>query len=348
MDTRKTRKSTIRDVSELAGVSISTVSRILNNREKAKTVPEEVRNRVLQCADELNYVPNANARRVFTHRAGIIGLLVPSHTRMDMHIFEDGHLTRLISGVEEGIGKSDYRLLLIFNDERFMKKREYMSLVQSQNIDGLLVWGAQPNETYWREPVEAGLPIMFAVTAPGKAEQFHFVGNATRQGTRIALDEFRRGGHRNILYIRDPKKQFILSEIDTAIQQFQVDCPEIRLETLCLEFEQRDDLPYDRFLTPGGPTAILAYNYAMAADAVKALRNHGFRVPDDLEVIAAYSFRSRKNRMSTIEVDDFEIGRTAITNLLRLIESPEKPAQNEIPCRLFLGETTRCPVSPGQ
>ena len=117
------KKSTIRDVSQLAGVSISTVSRVLNNREKARTIPAEVRKRVLASAEQLNYVPNANARRVFTHRAGIIGLLVPSHTRMNMHIFEDGHLTRLISGVEAGIENSDFRLLLIFNDKRFMDDR---------------------------------------------------------------------------------------------------------------------------------------------------------------------------------------------------------------------------------
>lgn len=164
------KKSTIRDVSQLAGVSISTVSRVLNNREKARTIPAEVRKRVLACAEQLNYVPNADGSAgCFTHRAGIIGLLVPSHTRMNMHIFEDGHLTRLISGVEAGIENSDFRLLLIFNDKRFMDDREYMSLIQSQNIDGLLVWGAQPSETFWQEPVEAGLPIVFAVTVPGPA-----------------------------------------------------------------------------------------------------------------------------------------------------------------------------------
>lgn len=118
--------------------------------------------------------------RVFTHRAGIIGLLVPSHTRMNMHIFEDGHLTRLISGVEAGIENSDFRLLLIFNDKRFMDDREYMSLIQSQNIDGLLVWGAQPSETFWQEAGRGRLPIVFAVTVPGPLEQYNYATNATQ------------------------------------------------------------------------------------------------------------------------------------------------------------------------
>ena len=166
------KKCSIRDVAALAGVSISTVSRILNNHEKAKTIPPEVHKRVQECARQLEYVPNANARRVFSHRAGIIGLLVPSYRQMKMHIFEDGHLRRLISGIEEGLGENKYRLLLIFNDEQFQENREYMSLIRSQDIDGLLVWGAQPDEEYWREPVEAGLPVVFAVTLPGKPASF--------------------------------------------------------------------------------------------------------------------------------------------------------------------------------
>ena len=105
------KKCSIRDVAALAGVSISTVSRILNNHEKAKTIPPEVHKRVQECARQLEYVPNANARRVFSHRAGIIGLLVPSYRQMKMHIFEDGHLRRLISGIEEGLGENKYRLL---------------------------------------------------------------------------------------------------------------------------------------------------------------------------------------------------------------------------------------------
>lgn len=162
------KKCSIRDVAALAGVSISTVSRILNNHEKAKTIPPEVHKRVQECARQLEYVPNANARRVFSHRAGIIGLLVPSYRQMKMHIFEDGHLRRLISGIEEGLGENKYRLLLIFNDEQFQENREYMSLIRSQDIDGLLVWGAQPDEEYWREPVEAGLPVGVCRHAAGQ------------------------------------------------------------------------------------------------------------------------------------------------------------------------------------
>ena len=114
------RKSTIRDVSQLAGVSISTVSRVLNNREKARTIPAEVRKRVLVCAEQLNYVPNANARRVFTHRAGIIGLLVPSHTRMNIYFRELGNESPLlVKLIMQSIYKENDREIRHLGSKRF-------------------------------------------------------------------------------------------------------------------------------------------------------------------------------------------------------------------------------------
>lgn len=334
-------KTTIRDLSQATGVSISTISRILNNKDKARTIPEEIQERVKKYATELNYTPNINARRVFAHRAGIIGLLVPSYTNMFMHIFEDGHLTRLISGIEEGLAGSNNRLLLIFNDNRFKEQREYMSLIQSQSIDGLLVWGAQPEETFWREPVEAGLPIVFTVTAPGRVTDFNYIGNATRQGTLDVLNELIRRGHRNILFIRNPKQRFVPAAIIAAVQQFQAEHPEIRIDTLVRDIDKRGDLPYDDFRTPGGYTALLAYNHKTAFDIWEALKQHGINVPQEIEIIALYSYPKREKGISTLEVNDFEIGRLATQNLLNLIDHPEEKFQIEITPNFFFGKTTR-------
>ena len=316
------KKSTIRDVSQLAGVSISTVSRVLNNREKARTIPAEVRKRVLACAEQLNYVPNANARRVFTHRAGIIGLLVPSHTRMNMHIFEDGHLTRLI------------------NDKRFMDDREYMSLIQSQNIDGLLVWGAQPSETFWQEPVEAGLPIVFAVTVPGPLEQYNYTINATRAGTRKALELLASHGHRRILQLHETRNAFLERQMDAEIAEFLRERPGITIDVQDIR-SSGDEIAVPLFRRPGAPTAVLAYNYSMGVEAYGRLAEAGIRVPDEIEIVSCYSYQSRKSWVSTVVVDDYGIGRTAVKNLQKLIESPDRRLQAEIPFSFFFGQTTR-------
>lgn len=336
------KKCSIRDVAALAGVSISTVSRILNNHEKAKTIPPEVHKRVQECARQLEYVPNANARRVFSHRAGIIGLLVPSYRQMKMHIFEDGHLRRLISGIEEGLGENKYRLLLIFNDEQFQENREYMSLIRSQDIDGLLVWGAQPDEEYWREPVEAGLPVVFAVTLPGKPEApFNYVINATREGARRALQLLLDRGHRRIMYLRETgKARFLVEQMDLAVREMEQQRPDLKLEWVDIS-RKCEDLPVERFRQPLPPTAILSYNYAMAEEAIGVLAAAGYRVPDNLEVVSCYSFQSKKGWVSTIVVDDFEIGRLAAEAIQKLIEQPDYRVRLEVPAELIQRKTTK-------
>jgi len=335
------KKTTIRDVSQAAGVSISTVSRVLNNREKAKTVPPEIREQVMKCAGDLNYVPNANVRRVFTRRAGIIGLVVPSFFKMKMHIFEDGHLRRLISGIEAGIETSDYRLLLIFNDDRFIAKKEYLSLIQSQNVDGLIVWGAQPGEDYWNEPVEAGLPVIFAVTIPGVPSGFNYVVNANRIAVRTALDELVAKGHRKILYVNQKSPQFLLAELDAGVEKYREEHPEVTIETFSIPEFEFDLISPKQFSVEDSPTAILAYNYAKAEGIFHVLVKEGLRIPEDAEMIACYSFTSRKNWISTMLVDDFEIGKETVLGLLQLIDEPSRKIQMVVPSKYSPGKTTR-------
>lgn len=334
------RKSTIRDVSQLAGVSISTVSRVLNNREKAKTIPEEVRRRVLASAEQLSYVPNVNVRRLFTHRSGIIGLVVPSYLKMGMHIFEDGHLRRLISGIEAGIGEGDCRLLLIFNDDRFRERREYMSLIRAQSVDGLIVWGAQPGEECWREPVEAGLPLLFAVTVPIESDRCSYIVNATRAGTLQALDILMSHGHRRILQLCETRNAFLERSMEEAVNEFSRRCPELKIEVQDIHYTGAE-IELSRFRGPERPTAVLAYNYSMGAEAYEVLTANGIRVPEEVEILSCYCYQSKKNRISSLVVNDFEIGRSAVRNLLRLIDRPDHCFREEIPPAFFAGETTR-------
>ncbi len=335
------KKSTIRDVSELAGVSISTVSRILNNSEKARTIPEEVRRRVLESARQLHYVPNANARRVFTHRAGILGLLVPSHLRLKMHVFEDHHLTRLISGIETGIGESDYRLLLIFNDARFMARREHLSLIQSQNIDGMLVWGAQPGETCWRESVEAKLPVLFVCTVPGEPECFNYVINATRPALRNIMEELIRRGHRRILFYGERSPRFLEEEMLAEIAELRSESPSIRIDAAEIEPGEVVRLPMEQFLGPEPTTALVTYNYSMAAKAIPQLLAARLRIPEQVEVASCYGYSDGGVRISTAAVDDFEMGRRAAVELQRMIEEPERRVRVRIPAAFLPGGTTR-------
>ena len=221
-----------------------------------------------------------------------------------------------------------------------MDDREYMSLIQSQNIDGLLVWGAQPSETFWQEPVEAGLPIVFAVTVPGPLEQYNYTINATRAGTRKALELLASHGHRRILQLHETRNAFLEQQLDAEIAEFLRERPGITIDVQDIR-SSGDEIAVPLFRRPGAPTAVLAYNYSMGVEAYGRLAEAGIRVPDEIEIVSCYSYQSRKSWVSTVVVDDYEIGRTAVKNLQKLIESPDRRLQAEIPFSFFFGQTTR-------
>lgn len=87
----------IRDLARYVGLSTCTVSKVLNNRSDFK-IQEETRQRVLEAARTLNYVPNVNAQRLFQKKSGIIGLLIPSQTDGD-NAFADNHFVNMLAGL---------------------------------------------------------------------------------------------------------------------------------------------------------------------------------------------------------------------------------------------------------
>ena len=96
----------IRDLARYVGLSTCTVSKVLNNRSDFK-IQEETRQRVLEAARTLNYVPNVNAQRLFQKKSGIIGLLIPSQTDGD-NAFADNHFVNMLAGLERPLLESGY------------------------------------------------------------------------------------------------------------------------------------------------------------------------------------------------------------------------------------------------
>jgi len=259
-------------------------------------------------------------------------------------------LAKLVSGIEAGLEESNYRLLLIFNDERFVERREYLSLIQSQHVDGLIVWGAQSTEEYWREPVAAGLPLVFACTIPGEADAFNHVVNATRQGVEQVLSLLYRNGHRHIVFMPErklvnwrewKKERFLSLEMQQAVREFRAAHRDLNLEMSPFYFDVAEKLQPELFGRPDSPTAVATYNYNMAEEVYRHLTAIGVRVPEEVELISCYGFVSSRNWISSIEVDDFEMGRRAAGSLLELIENPKLRVRLEIPGTLRLNRTTR-------
>ena len=337
----------IRDLASYVQVAPSTVSRVLNSRRNNVRITEETRKRILDAAQELNYTPNIHAKRLFGKKTNIIGLLVPSYEKMRRHIFEDNHLVRIISGMEQYFQECKYNLLLLFNDDDFIKEKRYLKLFMEKQIDGLLIWGTRHDDAWARELHETGFPYIFLTNTPDDCESLNYIKIDYRQGandiTRLLLNK----GHRHIALIRGKPYLSITREQEQGIREA------LAAESLTLDENMIFDSNYQfddgyaaarQLLAGKHPvSAIITASDTMAAGVIAALDKHNLRIPDDVAVASLDSVEGLNefNHLSpvTAKVPDLEIGGAASRQIIQLINGETERVQTVFSVKVVSGET---------
>lgn len=328
------RTCSIREVARQAKVSPGTVSRVLNNRLGEMNIPEETRRMIAATAQRLNYTPNVNARRLFSRRAGVIGLVVPSYARLGTHIFENYHVTRIITGLEKGLTGKKYRLLLVFNDDDFVRERQYLSLFRERNVDGLLIWGAYENETYWNQLAEEKFPHLFLSNVPSGGERLNYiVSDNETAGYRIAAHLLEQG-HRRLAWISGKSGISVSCHLENgirhALREYGLDWNDVQCEHGDFLTASGEAATERLLRNQTGFTALMTANYDMALGAVTALQHSGYTASGQVTVAACDSYRGQDDGrldLPRIETRDLEIGEAAAIGIQTLIETPERKIQ---------------------
>jgi len=145
--------ATIKDVAKHAGVTIGTVSRVLNNK---KWVSDNCRKKVQVAIKDLHYKPQAHARRLRQKHSRICGLIAPHHTA----IFRSPFFTSILEGIEEVAAEKQYRLLLHPLNETARAQISYRALLGDGSVDGMFVLNAWSTDASIRELAEANVPFV--------------------------------------------------------------------------------------------------------------------------------------------------------------------------------------------
>lgn len=141
--------TTIKDVAELAGVSISTVSRVLNGRTY---VNESTRNMVMEAIRKTNYSPNALAKSLKMGRSDTICLMVPS--------IENPIFPEITKGVEDFARRSGFTVMLCNTDEDVTLEKSYIDKMKTRQVDGFVVCSCMPYSEHIRRLYEEGMPMV--------------------------------------------------------------------------------------------------------------------------------------------------------------------------------------------
>jgi DNA-binding LacI/PurR family transcriptional regulator len=312
---------TLRDVAQASGVSITTVSRILNGRESGVPIRDETRQRVLAVAAEMGYKPNLLARGLRGSRSSLLGVIARD--------ISDPFHTQILRGINAAAQARDYRLFLGHVDYRPDVALTYGSMFERSHADGIIIIGDIDGADSTLEVFAEQHRYVLGVTDRTERRQIPGVYADSRVGTKLALEHLWGLGHQSIVCVSDVLTFDGRLRIDLYKQFMQergvADRIEVHVSELSpdlgLELGQRIFASFD---PQTSPTAIFATSDTIAMGLMQAAYQAGIAMPDRLSIIgfddidfASYTIPP----LTTISQSGVEMGRIATELLLDMIDN---------------------------
>jgi LacI family transcriptional regulator len=324
----------IKEVAKLSGVSRSTVSRVINNDPNVK---ESTRQRVLEVVKRVNYRPNTVARRLASGRTKIIGLILPT---AQTSLFTDPFFPGLIQGITTVCSARDYSVMLWLTNQE-QERINTQQVASDSLLDGLIIASYLINDPILETLSKSGMPFLLIGRHPSRND-LNYVDADNLHGAREAVVHLLSLGRRRVAIITGPRD--MIAGVD-------------RREGYELAFRERDLTPDPALmvegdftesggytcmlrLIPQNPDAVFVASDAMAVGALRALRESGKRVPQDVAVVGFDDIPSAEHMnppLTTIRQNIQGMGQLAAETLIQILnEGMTPPHRLVLPTELII------------
>lgn len=321
------RKTTLKDIANATGVHVSTVSRALNPN-LSKSLTAEVVERVRAAANEMGYRPNRLASGLRTNRTMSIGIMLPDITNT---LFPP-----IVRGAETVLEARGYTSIIVNTDGDADRAARMLGVLLERGVDGIIDAAVERHDPLMEDAIKS-LPV---VTANRRVEQpsLPSATNDDAAGVASIVNHLVDMGHRQIAHIAGPQE---LSTGKTRLNAFLhaakargLNIPQSAIQ-YAVRFEEEEGRRCTKALLDSGAafTAIACANDGIAIGAIDAMRSAGLSCPDDISVTGFNDmpFLDRiPPALTTVRVQQFEVGRVAAKLLLELIDAPDTPTKNEV------------------
>lgn len=342
------RRTTIKDIASECGVSLSTVSLVLNNNPR---ISEVTRLKVLDSVKKHGYQPNQQARGLASKSSRIISVVVPNLK----HVFSDVYFGEIVSGIHEAASDAGYKIMLDVANEAFIQRREYLSLLESRRADGMLFIAASMQESYLKDFAGNDNHAFLMVNHYFPNVEIPYLTVDYKQSAELAADHLLSLGHRAIGLVAGTNTYTGVDFRDA----FRARCLSHGLSEASVPWEDggllwNQEGGYDaaQRLLARHPnlTALMCANDRMAIGAMRLLASRKIRIPEDMSIMgvddipnAAYTSPS----LTTIRHDLFAIGRLAFERVLALFKREIASCHEVLPAELVVRESTSTPIPRG-
>jgi LacI family transcriptional regulator len=337
LDAYRRSRVTIREIAELAGVSIATVSRVVNGRDDVAPETRELVARVIQ---ERGYTTNRSARGLSAGRTGLVGMLVP--------LVYPVYFSAILSGVAEALYEQDLRLLLSPTQHEHDREVSLLDRLVDGMADGALIVLPEESSEELERLLEQGYRFVVVDPMLPLGERIPCVSAAHASGADQAMRHLLGLGHRRIAALTGPRGWVATEDrrrgYHAALAAAGI-LPDPALEVES-DFEIAGGIEASGRLLDMAepPTAIFAFNDNLAIGTIEAARKRGLRVPDDLSVVGFDDVEHATivtPALTTVRQPLAEMGRMAVTLLMRLLERQRfETLRVELATRLVVREST--------
>lgn len=317
---------TLEDIARLSGVSRSTVSRVINDDLKVK---DDTRQKVQRVLNSYNFQPNLAARGLASGRTNVIGVVIPAGVST---IFTDPYFPQLLQGISAVCNTREYSVMLWLAEPEY-ERRMVTRILHNGLVDGVVVASIPMNDPIVNSLVESKMPFVLIGRHPTMDVNSLDVDNV--QSGRKATLHLVRLGYKRIATITGPQKQVAgYDRYQGYLKALQDSNYPIRPE-LIMEGDFSEESGYSSMqrLLKFKPDAVFVASDSMAYGAVRAIREAGLRVPEDVAVVGFDDFPNSARMippLTTIRQPVMQMGSRAVDMLINLIQSGTKATQKVV------------------
>ncbi len=336
--------ATIRDVAKLAGVSVSTVSRVINN---ATNVNEETKKIILNAIEKLNFKPNRIAQSLGSGTFNAIGIV---STRSPQQAFNNPYFSLIIQAIEEVSEEKNFDIILNSSMDEDKEIEKCLSMIESKVVQGLILLSSRIDDRLIENLYRARLPFVVVgrVISERLENIVYTVDTDNLNDCKEAVNYLIKLGHKRIGCIHAPLKYVVSKDrLDGYIEAHKE-------AGLYIDYSNIENGQYTtndayeaalRLLKkPVPPTAIFATDDVKAIGAYKAIRELGLKIPDDISLFGHNNYESAEimnPQLTTIDVPISQLGKVSASVLFDLVENKQPQRRTILETKFILRQSCR-------
>lgn len=331
--------STIKDVAKMAKVSISTVSRVIND---SKPVSPEARRRVLNAIEVLEYRPNEVARSLVTKKSNLIGVIVGD--------IGNSYVAQIVRGIEEVGRMYDYDIVLCSSYGSAETETKFVQLLRRKQTEGIILVSEINNQEVVKQIEEFKLPFVY-LNKYYNIDRSPTVSIDNYEATQVMMEFLSSKKHSKILYITQEKDKYITIEA-LKIKAYEKTMESWSQEPIILNIDGRNiEDGYDagakvkNIIDEKGITAVFCCQDEIAIGLINYFYDNNIKVPDDVSVVGYGDISLAsiyRPTITTIREPYYDLGAVAIRSLLKELNGETTGEQTiRLPIQLLERESSK-------